>query len=235
MSKKFNKVMKNMSKVFVSWSGGKESCLACYKVMHNGYVVSHLVNFVDENGERSRSHGLRIEVLRAQSDALGIPIVQRRTTWESYEQEFKKAVSELKQVDVEGGVFGDIDLQVHRDWVERVCAEVGVKPVLPLWLMKREKLLEEFMEAGFEAIVVAVKANMLGEEWLGSRVDKEFMRKISKYKQVDLCGEAGEYHTLVINGPIFRKRINILESAKMLRNGTWILDITKHELVEKRG
>ncbi len=215
--------------MFVSWSGGKESCLACYKAMQRGFIISHLLNFVDEYGERSRSHGLRIELLRAQSDALGIPIIQRPTAWETYEQEFKRIVSELKQIGVEGGIFGDIDLQVHRDWVERVCAEVGVKPLLPLWDMKREKILDEFIGAGFEAIVVATKANLLSEKWLGCKIDEELVRKLSK-QNIDLCGEAGEYHTFVIDGPIFKKRINILDSTKMLWNGKWILDITKYEL-----
>lgn len=224
-----------MSKMFVSWSGGKESCLACYKAIQDGFVISHLLNFVDETGERSRTHGLRTELLRAQSDAIGIPIVQRCTTWKRYEVEFKKAISELKQVGVEGGVFGDIDLQEHRDWVERVCIEAGIKFILPLWLMKREKLLDEFTGAGFEAIIVAIKANVLGEGWLGCKVDRKFMRNLSRHKNIDLCGEAGEYHTLIIDGPIFKKRINILESAKTLRNGRWILDITSYELVEKRS
>lgn len=226
--------MSNMpSKMFVSWSGGKESCLACYKAMQAGFTISHLLNFVDEAGKRSRSHGLRVELLRAQSIALNIPIIQKPTAWETYEQEFKRSVAELKQIGIEGGVFGDIDLQMHRDWVERVCAELGIKPILPLWYMKREKILSEFINAGFEAIVVATKANLLNEEWLGCKVNEEFMNKLSEQK-IDLCGEAGEYHTFVIDGPIFKKRINIIESTKMLWNGRWILDITKHKLEVKR-
>ncbi|MDI6888166.1 MAG: diphthine--ammonia ligase [Methanocellales archaeon] len=219
-------------KRFVSWSGGKESCLACYKAMQDDFVVSYLLNFMDKDGERSRAHGLRIELLRLQSDAIGIPIILKPTTWETYEQVFKNTVSELKQIGVEEGIFGDIDLQEHRDWVERVCAEVGIKPILPLWSKKRERVLEEFIRAGFEAIVVATKADFLGEEWLGCRVDRKFRRELSN-KQIDLCGEAGEYHTFVIDGPIFRKRINILESAKVLRNGRWFLEITKLELDDK--
>lgn len=215
--------------MFVSWSGGKESCLACYKAMQAGFTISHLLNFVDEAGRRSRSHGLRVELLRAQSEALGIPIIQRPTAWETYEREFKKSVSELKQVGVEGGVFGDIDLQVHRDWVERVCGEIGIKCILPLWCMRREEILDEFISAGFEAIVVAAKANLLGVEWLGCKLDGEFLIEL-RQQNIDLCGEGGEYHTFVVDGPIFKKRINIVESTKMLWNGKWILDIVKYEL-----
>lgn len=215
--------------MFVSWSGGKESCLACYKAMQAGSTISHLLNFVDEAGRRSRSHGLRVELLRAQSEALGIPILQKPTTWETYELEFKKSVSELKRAGVEGGIFGDIDLQVHREWVERVCGEIGIKCILPLWCMKREEILDEFISAGFEAIVVAVKADLLGVEWLGCKVNGEFLREL-RQQNIDLCGEGGEYHTFVVDGPIFKKRINIVESIKMLWNGRWILDIIKYEL-----
>lgn len=222
-------------KVFSSWSGGKESCLAYYKAIKDGFDVSYLLNFLDERGERSRSHGLRAEPLHAQSDALGIPIVQRQTTWKDYGTEFKKAAVKLKKEGVMGGVFGDIDLQVHRDWVERVCGDIGIKPIFPLWYMKREKILEELINAGFKAIVVATKADLLGEDWLGCRVDNKFIKNISKHKNIDSCGEAGEYHTFVIDGPIFKKRLNILESAKILKNGRWILDITKCELVERES
>ncbi|MEM2925404.1 MAG: diphthine--ammonia ligase [Methanocellales archaeon] len=218
--------------MFVSWSGGKESCLACYKAMQAGLTISHLLNFVDEAGRRSRSHGLRVELLQAQSIAIGIPIIQRPTSWETYEQEFKKSALELKRIGVEGGVFGDVDLQLHRDWVERVCAEIGIKPILPLWYMKREQILNEFIGAGFKAIVVAAKPNLLDKEWLGCRVDEEFLRELSERK-IDLCGEGGEYHTFVIDGPIFKKRINIVESIKLLWNGKWILDIIKYELKGK--
>jgi uncharacterized protein (TIGR00290 family) len=94
--------------------------------------------------------------------------------------------------------------------------------------MKRERILEEFISAGFEAIVVATRADV-GEEWLGCRVDRKFMRGLSN-KKIDLCGEGGEYHTFVIDGPIFRRRINILESKKVMKDGRWFLEIAKLEL-----
>jgi uncharacterized protein (TIGR00290 family) len=218
--------------VVTSWSGGKDSCLACYKAKLNGLDISYLVNFINETGERSRSHGIRTELLQAQDSAIGIPLIQRRTTWETYELEFKKVINELKQSGIKGGVFGDIDIQEHRDWVERVCAEIGIKPILPLWGIRREKLLEDFINAGFKAIVVTTKADLLGEEWLGRAVDKTFVEDL-KRQNIDLAGESGEYHTLVVGSPLFKKRIKILNTSKILRDKHWFLDILSYEIREK--
>ena len=220
-------------KVFCSWSGGKESSLACYRALLQGFEVSFLLNMISEDGKRSRSHGLDSRLIAAQSEAMGIPIVQRKTTWDSYEDEFKKAVSDLKKHDIAGGIFGDIDLQEHRDWVERVCKESGVEAFEPLWQNRRRDLLKEFIEAGFNAMVVATKAELMDDKWLGRRVDEKFINDLAVLKNVDLCGEAGEYHTFVTDGPIFKKRIEILRTKKYQHNNHWFLSILDYKIVEK--
>jgi len=216
-------------KTFVSWSGGKESNFALYQAAKEGFRISHLLNMVTEEGERSRSHGLSSKLIRLQSEALNIPLLQQRCTWESYEGEFKKVVLKMKENGVKAGIFGDIDVEEHRDWVERVCREVGIKAELPLWGKNRKELLEEFILAGFEAIIVAVKAEVLGKDWLGKKIDKNLVRELEK-KKIDLCGESGEYHTFVINGPIFKRRIKILKSNKVFKDGRWFLNILNYEL-----
>ena len=191
-------------KVFVSWSGGKESALSCYRAMQRKDLeVAYLLNMVSEDGAHSRSHGVKANRLEAQAEAMGVPILQKRCTWDTYEDAFKNAVAELKKEGIEGGIFGDIDLQAHRDWVERVSKESGIKAILPLWGGEREHLITEFLEAGFEATVVSVKPEALGPEWIGRKIDKVFVEDIKKMGNIDLCGEAGEYHTFVTGGPIF--------------------------------
>lgn len=214
-------------KVMISWSGGKDSCLACYEALQDGFDVSYLLNMAVDG----RSHGLDRGLIEAQSQAMGISLVQRVVSWSTYEDEFKKVVRELKEKGVEGGIFGDIDLQEHRDWVENTCAEVGIKAFLPLWKRERGELIDEFISAGFEAVVVCVRADVLDRRWLGRRIDKKFVRELSK-ENVDLCGEAGEYHTFVVDGPIFKKRIKILETGEVERGGKWFLDIRRCELNE---
>ena len=217
-------------KAFVSWSGGKDAALSYYRAMKN-FHVTHLLNMIAEDGQISRSHGIRTNVLRLQAEAMGFPIVQPRSSWETYEAKFKKALSDLKGKGVEIGIFGDIDLEEHREWVERVSRESGMEAVLPLWGEKnRENLIEELIKSGFEAVVVATKKDLLGPEWLGRKIDRDFVRDISKVKGVDISGEGGEYHTFVISGPIFKKRINILKSEKITRDGHCFLDILGCEL-----
>lgn len=220
-------------KAFVSWSGGKDGALSYYRAMKD-FHVTHLLNMVAENGEISRSHGIRTGVLRLQAEAMDLAIVQPRSSWETYEAEFKKTLSGLKGRGVEIGIFGDIDLEAHREWVERVSRESGMEAILPLWgAKKRGSLIEELIETGFEAIIVATKKNVLGLEWLGCRIDRDFVRDISKIKGVDISGENGEYHTFVVSGPIFKKRINIVKSEKITRDQHCFLDISECELVEK--
>jgi uncharacterized protein (TIGR00290 family) len=223
-----------MLKVVVTWSGGKESSFACYKVgSSKKFEVSFLLNMITTDAKKSMTHGIRTELLLAQSEAIGISIVQRKTTWRSYEKDFKEEIENLKQFGIKGIVFGDIDLQEHRDWNERVCDELGVEPIFPLWGQNRVTLLESFIDAGFEAFVVALKVNLLSEKLLGCRIDKEFIKELSKNSNIDLCGEKGEYHTFVTDGPLFNKRIKLINGQKILKNKCWFWDITKYEICKK--
>ena len=225
-----------MSQVFASWSGGKDSCLACYRAIASGLKVRYLANMVTEDGKRSWSHGLSSELLQVQSRAIGIPLVQRRTTRANYEAEFKAMLRAFRQEGIDGGVFGDIDFNEHREWIDRVCQEVDVVPHLPLWGESQDKIMRDFIDLGFEAVVVAAKADLFGEEILGRKVDLDFIRHLGELretKEITPCGEAGEYHTLVINGPIFQKRLEIPETRKELREGIRFLEILRTDLKAK--
>ena len=225
-----------MHQVFTSWSGGKDSCLAGYLATINGLEVRYLLNMISEDGKRSRSHGLSAEVLQVQSQALEIPLVQQRTDWDNYEANFKSMLHAFKAEGINGGVFGDIDLEEHREWVERICQQVDIIPHLPLWGLSQEKIMRDFIGLGFEAIVVATKADLLGEEWLGRRIDLDFLGlldELRKTKEITPCGEAGEYHTFVIDGPLFKQRVEIREAKKVLREERWFLEILNSELRTK--
>ena len=225
-----------MEAVFTSWSGGKDCCLACYRAVARGLKVRYLANMVAEDGKRSYSHGLAPRVLEAQAQAIGIPLIQRRARRDNYEAEFKKMLLSLKEEGISGGVFGDIDLDEHRQWIERVCGDVAVTPYLPLWGEKQEELLKDFISLGFTAIVVAAKAELFDREWLGRKVDRDFLdhlEVLKETKEVTPCGEAGEYHTLVVDGPFFERRLEILRSRRVLREGRWFLSILEVGLGDK--
>ena len=217
-------------KVFVSWSGGKDSCLACYEAISQGYEIAYLLNMVTEDAKLSMSHGISSDLLRTQAQAIGIPLVQQRNLWDDYEQQFKNAVTELMREGVRGGVFGDIDyLPSHQDWVLRVCGDLGIEPIMPLWGRGTRQALDDFIRAGFEAVVVTCKSDVMGEEWLGRRIDRGFVEELARLGEVDPSGESGEYHTFVVDGPLFQRRIRITHAQKILREDRWFLDIVEYE------
>jgi len=209
-------------KVFASWSGGKESALATYKAILQGHQVLYLVNFISEDGKRSRSHGILAKVLDLQAKAIGIPMVQVKTSWENYEENFKKVVTELKEKGIEGGIFGDIEVEEHRGWVERVCAELGIKPFLPLWGCEPEELIADFWALGFKSVIVATR---LDERLLGRDLDRAFLTEIQKFN-CHPCGESGEYHTFVTGGPIFKKSLKVIQGKREKRDNVWFLEIS---------
>jgi len=213
-------------KAFCCSSGGKDSVLSLYRALQNPEIeVTHLLNMINEDGLRSRSHGIGVELLKLQASCFGIPIIQRKTTWDTYEQEFKNAVLGLKNEGVSSGIFGDIDLQAHRDWVEAICSQMNIAPILPLWKGEREGLINEFINVGFKAIVVATNSERLGKEWLGRQIDKEFIANLKALGNIDLCGEDGEYHTFVYDGPIFKKPVDFIMGNKVLKDKHWFLQL----------
>lgn len=216
-------------KVVASWSGGKDSCFACYKAMLAGYNVVYLLNSVSKSFGRVSSHGITSKLVMLQSQSVGIPLIQMKVTKNNYEEEFKKAVRNLKKSGIKGVVFGDIYLQEHRDWIERICRELEVKAIMPLWGKKPEQIIEGFINAGFEATIVSAKADLLGREWVGRKIDKRFMKDLLREQKIDLCGERGEFHTFVSNGPIFSKRLRLIKNGIVLKKGHWFLDIVESE------
>ena len=204
----------------VSWSGGKDCCFACYKAISQGAKITQLVNL----RFKGSSHTVTKNLLRFQADTIGIPIMQRETLWENYERDFKETVHPLVSKDVHGIVFGDLfceefQEQKHKEWAERVCGELGIQAIEPLWGMKPDQVFREFLAAGFEAIIISVKADLIGEEWLGQKMDTPFLEYLVD-KKLNVCGELGEYHTLVVNGPLFRKKI-IIQESRHVRSGNY--------------
>jgi len=213
-----------------SWSGGKDSCLACYKAMLSGYDIRCLVNFVSKEYGRVSFHGTEVGLIQLQAESIGTSLCQKETTGDCYEEQFKAAVRSLIPRGIKGMVFGDIYVQEHKDWTERVCAEVGIEAVEPLWGRKAEDILSNFIDAGFEAVVIGAQSSLIDAEWLGRRVDRDFIEYL-KSRNICPCGENGEYHTLVTGGPIFSRGIKIVETRTVSRGGYWFLDTYRYEPV----
>ena len=188
---------------FASWSGGKDSYLALQRAVTAGGRLGALLTMTEADGRRSKSHALPISLLRRQAAALGVPLVLRGASWDDYEAAFLDGLAELRDEHALGvGVFGDIDLQPHRDWVERVCGEAGLRACLPLWLAPRRALLDELFESGVSATIVVVDTERLDERFLGRRLDAALVPELED-AGVDACGEEGEFHTVVTDAPLF--------------------------------
>lgn len=195
-----------MNKGFCSWSGGKDSCLALHRALQNGIEVTHLLTMFDETGLRSRSHAVSLEVMRAQADALGLKLVTPSASWKDYEAVFVENLLQLKNEGCETGIFGDIDLQPHKDWEEKVCAKAGVTAQLPLWNENRLDLVKEFWREGFKSVVICVDEEFLGKEFCGRVFDQSFVNDLPE--NVDECGENGEFHTFAFDGKLFKNSID---------------------------
>jgi diphthine-ammonia ligase len=210
-----------------SWSGGKDSCFALMQRLKQGAVLKVLINMMNENGKISRSHGLPEYILQQQSIALGVPLLTRPSTWNDYEHNF---ISMLDKANQEYGVneivFGDIDLQGHRDWEEKVCNAAGLNCSLPLWKMDRKQLVVAMIDSGLEAVIVSCNT-VMGESFLGRKVNHELVHELESLG-VDVCGENGEFHTVVVNCPLFNQRIQLPSSEKVLHESYWFLTWPDH-------
>lgn len=219
-----------MTGAIATWSGGKDSCLAAHQALLAGYDLRYIANTVARDTGRVRFHGILGDVIRLQSEAIARPLLQQETDPDRYEREFKNNLRRGLGDGVTSVVFGDIHLQHCFEWASRVCNELGVELVEPLFGREPRRVLADFIDEGFEAIVVSTQAEILGEEWVGRTIDHSFLADITALTDVDPCGENGEYHTLVVDGPLFSRRLEIAEAGRVLRGGYWFLDIRRYGL-----
>ncbi len=214
-----------MSGFFTSWSGGKDCCFAMMKAMEQGHTPVVILNMMNENGMVSRSHAIPKAILEKQASMIDLPLVTKPASWESYEAIFIETLRVLKSdYLIVAGVFGDIDLQAHRDWEEKVCSMVNIEAMLPLWKQNRKVLVHQMMDAGIETYIVSCNEAM-GEKFLGKRITKELVLKLERIG-IDSCGENGEYHTLVVNMPLFKNRIEITFGVKSLIANYWFIEMS---------
>jgi uncharacterized protein (TIGR00290 family) len=218
--------------VVISWTGGKDGCFSCNKVMEMGYRVTHLLSF--RNTKKTGSHEMNPLIIQAQAEATGIPLIHR--DFVSYEEEFKKVVWDLRSqgTRIDGAVFGHIE--THKALVDRICHELDIELLLPIWKQDSEKVLEDMLDAGFEIAIVSTNNRLMGREWLGRRIDRRFIRDLYVHDpSIDPCGENGEFHTVVTDGPIFHKKISITKTDPVLKDDYWFLNISGFMINEKPG
>jgi uncharacterized protein (TIGR00290 family) len=208
----------------VSWSGGKDSYLALHR-SRSSYDVVALITMFDEDGMRSRSHGLRPQILEAQAHRLGLPICKGRGSWATYEDGYLQALADARALRISHVIFGDIMYDSNREFPERVCAASGLIAVEPLWGEPTDQLYREFVLTGADARIVTVRESVLGPSWLGRRLTLSLLPELDA-AGADPCGEHGEYHTVVVDAPAFSSPLALVSLDQVSHGGCWALDFT---------
>lgn len=210
--------------ILCSWSGGKDSCFALMQAIQLGYTPRVLLNVLNEEGKISRSHGIPSAILQAQAEMAGLPIHLISSSWQEYEQHFTGALQQLKQTyQLSHAVFGDIDLQPHRDWEEKVCGNAGLTAVLPLWQRQRKELVLQMLESGIETMIISCNETM-GEKYIGKMITPQLVDDLESIG-IDACGENGEYHTLVVNCPLFRQKLTVSVTRSLHHGNYWFSEL----------
>lgn len=205
-------------KFVMSFSGGKDSMLALYRMIKRGYEPVALLITSKKNEDRSWTHGLSNDLLKKVSKSLEIPLLIVECDVNEYEKKFEEALQEAKNMGAEICAFGDIDIEDHRKWDTDRCKVANLEAEFPLWQEDRESLVYEFIDSGFITIIKTVNLKYMKEVFLGKVLTKEEVANI-KATGSDACGENGEYHTFVIDGPLFKRKIDFENNGVVLENG----------------
>lgn len=211
----------------ISWSGGKDSCAALARAQSSFDIVAMMTMF-DEEAARSRSHGLRPEVLAAQADRLGLRQFIGRCTWSNYDAAFSETLARLTADGITHVLFGDILFDEHRQWAERICAPHGLIAVEPLFGSSTEVLFHEWIASGGQASIVTARCEFFDETWLGRPLRAELLPEFERLG-VDPCGERGEYHTVVTDCSLFASPMRLSSLGHVQRSGCWALDVKVHD------
>lgn len=213
-------------KFVASYSGGKDSILAIYRAVKLGMDPVSLINTYNIDRECSWFHGIPENLLKEVSASLNIPIKLIKTSGKDYAANFEKELKAQKEKGAEVCVFGDIDLEEHLEWCTARCDAVGIEAFFPLWQEERKALVYEFIERGFTANITIVDTERLSEKHLGMTLSTETVASII-LEGADPCGENGEYHTFVSNGPLFGRPISF-GYGQLLKNEKYaILPVLK--------
>jgi uncharacterized protein (TIGR00290 family) len=217
-----------VEKVVVGWSGGKDSALALYEVLKARMDVVGLLTTVTQDSERIRVHGVRRALLEQQTESLWFPVekmvLAKGATDQDYENQFLTILKNYRDRGVLSVAFGDIFLEDVKNFRDDLLAKIGMHGIYPLWKKDTSMLANHFVELGFKAIVTTTDSTVLGKEFCGRLYDKQFLADLPA--GVDPCGENGEFHTFVYNGPILSKPVAFTKGELVFgENRFWYCDL----------
>ena len=214
-------------KAAISWSGGKDSCAAYHRARSDFDFVAAVTMF-NEDGTRSRSHGLRPEILRAQVERLGLQSITETCAWDTYDAAFDRALQAAAAMGVTHVVFGDILFDEHREWAERLSSGRGLTAIEPLWKESTTDLYRGFLQSGTRARIVTVRSSKLEESFLGRDLAENLLDEFLA-RGVDPCGERGEYHTVVTACEAFSTPLRVRAQGRATNSGCIAEDLVLDE------
>lgn len=212
--------MKQKEKVVFCWSGGKDSALALNRILRDDrFEVVALLTTCNEHFQRVSMHGVRIELLEQQAQAIGLPLekifLSQRSSNEEYAQKMSACLLAHKAKGVTACVFGDIFLEDLKQWREENLARVGLRGIFPIWKIDSQELIEEFINLRFGSIICCTNDAYLNETYVGRNIDADLVRSLPS--DVDPCGENGEFHSFAFAGPIFKEPVGFSVGEKIYR------------------
>ncbi|MCL5282414.1 MAG: diphthine--ammonia ligase [Planctomycetes bacterium] len=221
------------TKAILSWSGGKDSTMALYEIRRaDVWEIHGLLTTVTRDYDRVCMHGVRTALLDQQAAALGLPLdrvyLDANGSQEAYEAKMKTYLAGCRARGIQAVIFGDLFLEDVRQYRERNLAQVGIEPVFPLWGQDTRSLAERFLRAGFQAIITCVDLRALPSEFVGRPYDRAFLADLPP--RADPCGERGEFHSFVYDGPLFRSPIPFQTGRTVIRDNRFAyLDLVPSE------
>jgi len=225
----------------VLFSGGKDSTLALHKAAEKGEDIVCLITVVSRNVESYMFHTPNIGITRLQAKALGLSLVRKVTEGKREEEleDLKEAIIQAKRkFKIEGVVSGAVESVYQTERIQRICNDLGLCSVNPLWKMNQQKLLEEIVQKNFKVIISGVFAYPLDASWLGKEIDNAMIEKLvelGKKYGLSPSGEGGEIETTVLDAPRFRKSIEILDFKIEAKGNSGIFKIMKAKLMKKQS
>lgn len=225
-------------KAVILFSGGKDSTMATYKALESGWEILYLVSIISENPHSYMYHTSNINLTQLSSQAMGIPLIQTVTKGEKEEEleDLKRVLSTMKDKGVEAVFSGALFSTYQKSRVDKICSELSLKSCTPLWHRDPIKYMEEIIDLGFDVIITSASSEGLDESWLGQKIDHTLLKEIIKVHQkygVHPAFEGGEAETMVLDCPLFRKRIRIVEAEKIWDIDSGYLSIKKAVLQDK--
>ncbi len=212
-------------KFVMSYSCGKDSTLALHHMIRQGHEPVALLTMANQEVDRSYFHGADYKMLQAYSDALALPMLITPTAGENYHLSMEQSLRKAMELGAEAACFGDIDIEGNRAWCEERCKNAGIRSVFPLWQRDRLENVHEIIRAGYKCLIKSINNTLLPKDLLGKILDQEVLEEMQRCG-IDACGENGEYHTLVMDGPIFHKPMAYKTGAILDLGMISVIDVT---------